>query len=296
MDDIGDLDGDGVTELVVGAFLDDDGGTDKGAVYVLFMNLDGTVKSVQKISDTAGGFAGNLAAQDVFGITVAGLGDLDWDGNPDVAVGAGVAAPGAGNIGAIYVLFLNANGTVKAVQKTPGVIPEVQFARSLATLGDLDGDGVTDLVAGAPLDGDGGPGRGAVWILFLNADGTVKATQKISDTEGGFTGVLDDSDNSGFSAAGLGDLDGDGVSDLAVGAILDDDVDDGGVPLNQGAVWILFMNIDGTVKSHQKISDTAGNFGGTLTRQQHLRQRGRPAWRSEQRRGAGGSRGRAERR
>ena len=88
----------------------------------------------------------------------------------------------------------------------------------MANVGDLDGDGVTDLAVGAYCDDDGGTNRGAVWMLFLNADGTVKAHQKISDTEGNFTGMLDDGDCFGCSVASVGDLDGDGVTDLAVGA------------------------------------------------------------------------------
>ena len=54
-------------------------------------------------------------------------------------------------------------------------------------------------------------------------DGTVKSHQKISNTEGGFTGILDDGDWFGSSVASLGDLDGDGVGDLAVGAYHDED-------------------------------------------------------------------------
>ena len=49
---IGDLDQDGVPDMAVGATGDDDGGSDKGAVYILLMNSDGTVKSTQKISAT----------------------------------------------------------------------------------------------------------------------------------------------------------------------------------------------------------------------------------------------------
>ncbi len=58
------------------------------------------------------------------------------------------------------------------------------FGRAVASLGDLDGDTVTDLVVGAYKDDDGGADRGAAWILFLNSNGTVKSHQKISDGEG----------------------------------------------------------------------------------------------------------------
>ncbi|MEE9293819.1 MAG: integrin alpha [Phycisphaerae bacterium] len=241
---LGDLDGDGVGDLAVGAFRDDDGGPFRGAVWILFLNTDGTVKSHQKISDTEGGFSGILDNEDSFGGQVALLGDLDGDGVRDLAVSGG----------ALWILFLNTDGTVKSHQE----IIDPVAGGSLAFLEDLDGNGVGDLAVGAGDDG-GGENRGAVWVLFLNRDGTVKSHQKMSDTAGDFTGTLDDKDGFGASVASLGDLDGDGVGDLAVGAARDDD---GGE--DRGAVWILFLNTNGTVKTHQKISDTEGGFTGTL--------------------------------
>ncbi len=266
---LGDLDGDGVSDLAVGAFRDDDGGTNRGAVWVLALNSDGTVKSHRKISDTEGGFTGVLDNADYFGTSIAPLGDLDGDGVVDLAVGAIGDDDGGSGRGAVWVLFLNSDGTVKAHQKISdteggftGVLDDSDsFGVSAASLGDLDGDGVVDLAVGVWGDDDGGLERGAVWVLFLNSDGTVKSHQKISDTVGGFTGVLADSDYFGNSAASLGDLDGDGVTDLAVGAY---DADGGGAFGNRGAVWVLFLNSDGTVKAHQKISDTVGGFTGVL--------------------------------
>jgi hypothetical protein len=59
------------------------------------------------------------------------------------------------------------------------------FGTAVAHLGDIDGNGVADIAVGASGDDDGFLGAGAVYILFLNSDGTVKAEQKISETEGG---------------------------------------------------------------------------------------------------------------
>ena len=208
----------------MGAVGDDDGGTRRGAVWVLFLNTNGTVRAHQKISDTEGGFKGVLDDEDHFGAGMAPLGDLDGDGVSDLAVGASEDDDGGLQRGAVWVLFLNSDGTVKSHQKISataggfdGILDNSDwFGGSLASIGDLDGDGVIDLAVAAPCDDEGGTRRGAVWVLFLNTNGTVRAHQKISDLEGGFTGTLDDNDRFGSSLASLGDLNNDGVNDLAV--------------------------------------------------------------------------------
>ena len=265
---LGDLDGDGIGDLATGAPNDDDGGgpfsqTERGAVWILFLNDDGTVKSEQKISDTQGGFGGTLDNNDNFGWSVAGLGDLDGDGTEDLAVGAPKDDDVRTDFGAVWILFLETDGTVKAEQKITGFANTHAFdgilGASLGALGDLDGDGIGDLAVGSPAAIDGGTSKGAVWILFLNANGSVKAQQKISASFGGFGGALYDVGGFGWSLASLGDLDGDGAGDLAVGTQHDMD---GSV--NRGAVWILFLDTNGTVKTQQKISSLQGGFVGPL--------------------------------
>ncbi len=265
---IGDLDGDGNEDIAVGAKGCDDGGTDRGSIYILFLESDGTVDDEQKISDTQGNFAGVLDNDDDFGRSIANIGDLDGDGNTELAVGAPLDDDGGTDKGALYILFMDANGTVKSEQKisdtqggfTGTLTSSGKFGMDIEGIGDLDGDGIEDIAVANMYDNDGGTDRGAFWILFLNTNGTVKSYQKISDTQGGFTGDLDNGDRFGRSIAKVGDIDGDEVDDLAVGSYYDDD---GGT--DRGAVFILLMNSDGTVKHFKKISSTIGGFTGPLS-------------------------------
>ncbi len=264
---LGDLDGDGFPELASSGHGDDDGGLDQGAAYVLFLRQDGLVRKTQKISALEGGFTGDLDPGDQFGRSLAGIGDLDGDGVPDMAVGVNYDDDGGMNRGAVYLLTLNRDGTVKRTTKissTQGgfVGPlrnQDEFGRSVTSPGDLDGDGVPELAVGAPTDNTGGSRRGAVWLLFLRQDGSVKRSLKIAQNSGGFNGRLRNFDWFGFSVAPLGDFDGDGVPDLLVGSALDDDG-----ATNAGAVWLLYMNPDGTVKDTRKVSMLSGGFTGQL--------------------------------
>ena len=264
---LGDIESDGVTDLAVGAPGDDDGGTDRGAVWILFMEDNGRVDMQQRITNGAGGFDGNLHDDDRFGSAVTAIGDLNEDGFTDLAVGAPGDDDGGTDRGAVWILFLNAEGKVQQYQKisdtTGGFDGNLnngdQFGSAVASIRDMDGDGNDELAVGAPYAGDGGTGRGAIWILFLNSDGRVKSQQKIADGAGGFKGDLNDGDHFGNAAAGIGDLDGNGIDDLAVGA---DQSDFGGT--DRGAVWILFLNSDGKVDSQQRIADGAGGFKGDL--------------------------------
>lgn len=262
VENIGDLDNDGIIDIAVGAVGDDDGSFMRfvGSVWILFLNSDGTVKLHQKISNTQGGFQGDLFPFNAFGSSITNLGDLDEDGINDIAVGAEGDCEGSthGLIGAVWILHLNSDGTVRSNQKINtihgGFTGKLQdlglFGSSVCNLGDLDKDGIIDIAVGAKWDDGSGDNRGAVWIIYLNKNGTVKTCSKISETEGAFTGNLNDNAEFGASICNLDDFNSDGIVDIAVGSP--------GVE-GSGAIWFLYMNSDGSVKSNEDIITAIAN-------------------------------------
>jgi len=261
---IGDLNGDGVKDIAVGAFQDDETGIEKGAVWIIFLNNDGTVKAHSKIPFTGGTYE----SRDWFGRAVTNLGDLDGDRINDLAVGVERHNDGGSGAGAIYILFMNTDGSVKLKQKISDsegnfdvyLDGGFNFGSAITSLGDIDGDGITDIAVGASGETNNGSPTGAVYILFLEKNGTVKSYEKISGQTEPFKFLLKGDDNFGHSLTNIGDLDGDGINEMVVGARRDDD---GG--FQRGAIWIIFLNKDGTVKSYQKISSLFGNFTGKIS-------------------------------
>lgn len=273
---LGDVDGNGITDVALGASGDhvrED--CWQGAVWIQFMTSGGSSSGQQKIREGEGGFEGGLDPFDEFGSEVAGLGDLDGDGVPDLAVGA----PGDDDLqpdaGAVWILFLRPDGRVKGhakilpplfeksgfgaqdlqghvFQHDMGTGPR-DFGVGLAGLGDIDGDGTIELAVGARRGGLPGEDSGAVWILSLFPDGAVLRSSKISALVGGFTGNLQDDDDFGYTLAKASDRDQNGVVDLLVGAPGDDDFRE-----NAGAVWRLSIDGGGRVIAELKISSISG--------------------------------------
>jgi GEVED domain/FG-GAP repeat/FG-GAP-like repeat/Bacterial Ig domain len=275
---LGDLDGDGVPDIAVGDSLDGYSGYARGAIYVLFLNADGTAKKSVRIASGVGG-GPELSNLDQFGDSVAAVGDLNGDGVMDVAVGAPGDSEGDDQSGAAYILFLTPNGAVTGFQKIgeemgggPTLYENSQFGNSVAAVGDFNGDGVNDIVIGAQGDGDGTLAYGGgAYLVLLNEDGTAKSSQRILDGNGGGP-PLADYDQFGSAIASLGDIDGDGVTDLAVGASRDDTGNT--YPGDRGAVYVFLMNGDGTAKAYWKIADNTnggpslsdlGRFGRSVT-------------------------------
>lgn len=241
---LGDLDQDGNDDIAVGAVVSDDPGIDTGAVYVLFLKADGTVKGYTKISNEGGGMQGRLDTGERFGSSISGSADLDGDGIRDFAVGSYAAnGDGVAGTGGVWLLMMYRNGNVRASKRIGhgygglqgNLAAGAQFGEGVSWLDDLDGDEIPDLAVGAPY-------MGSVWVLRLHRNGTVKGEVRIGQGSGGFKSIASSAERFGDSVACIGDLNGDSTSDLAVGVYWDND---GGS--KAGSIWILFLASNGSV-------------------------------------------------
>jgi hypothetical protein len=243
---IGDLDGDGVVDIAVGAPGNDGGGADRGAVWILFLRNDGLgpVKSAVKIDDSTLGLTG-LADAAAFGSSVSLVGDLSHDGQPELAVGA-PATDAPGVFGRVYLLSLTSSGGVAAVTSLAsgvGGIPAIlvdepdPFGESVAGIGDLDGDGVPDLAIGRKIKND----YGYLFVVRMRADGTARNVLRIGKNEGGLEVEDGEVGNLfGGTLTRIGDLNQDGVIDLLAGEPS---------PIHpwSGSYWVLFLEPLGSV-------------------------------------------------
>jgi hypothetical protein len=261
MDTIGDLNNDGIMDLVVGAPGDDDLGFNTGAVYILLMNSNKTIKSLKKISKNTPTFTNNgINNNDNFGRSVAGIGDINKDGIPDIAVGSEFDFDGGSQTGAIRIIMLDTNGTVKSWQKIgylsgygAGGLPlpaGQKFGIAISLVGDNDHDGKKEIVVGNYLDDATGTNSGSVWILEIDSTGKVSTYYKIQNGVTNFTSGPIFNDNFGIGVTGIGDIDNDGNNDIAVGAFEDTEFYN-----KTGAVYIIKLNSNGSVKSSKKISN-----------------------------------------
>ena len=189
----GDVNGDGLGDIIVGARLDDNNGSDSGSARIL-SGADGSIL-LFLTGDSAG---------DVLGGSVSGGQDVNGDGTPDVIAGArGDAKNGALSGGAF--VFSGLDGSLLYLFSGDSV--DDQFGFSVSMAGDLNGDGFADMIVGAPFDDNNGADSGIARV-FSGFDGSILYTF-VGDAAGYRLGT---------SVSEAGDVNGDGFDDVIVGA------------------------------------------------------------------------------
>jgi Ca2+-binding RTX toxin-like protein len=231
----GDVNGDGIDDLIVGNFTADDNGTDSGAAYVLY-GKDTSVSGAFAASVSAASFTGSTgftirgpAAFANAGYAVGGAGDVNGDGIDDVIVTA--RGPSGSSPGTVYVVFGKSGGfaggvDLSTIDGTNGFRVDGTgmegLGRFVQGAGDLNGDGVDDIViADRTLSANL-----AGYVVFgrnTATQGDFAAAISIADLDGEDGFRVSAAAASGFFGAqliaGAGDINGDGIDDLLMGGM-----------------------------------------------------------------------------
>ena len=246
----GDVNGDDFDDLIIGARLG--GISNTGESYVVFgkssgfaavvnlSTLDGTTGFRLDGSDTAG----------QSGFAVSNAGDVNSDGFADLIIGAPGANPGGANIaGVSYVVFGKPGGFASSIDlgaldgaagfRLNGIDVGDQSGSAVSNAGDVNGDGIDDLIIGAAAADPGGDlNAGVSYVVFGKSDGFVSALElsTLDGTTGFRLDGIDEGDGAGHAVASAGDVNGDGFGDVIIGAF---QADPGGVG-NAGESYVFF--------------------------------------------------------
>jgi Ca2+-binding RTX toxin-like protein len=236
----GDVNGDGFDDLIIGAFGADAAGNAKseaGESYVIFGQAAGRADiDLAGVAQFQGVLIFGADAVDGSGLSVSGAGDVNGDGFADLIVGAWLADAAGNaksNAGEVYVIYGKAEGqwahidlatlTPQAGVRIFGADAGDYAGYSVASAGDVNGDGLDDLIVGtfgADAAGNAKPNAGEAYVIYGKAAGLGASIDLATLTaQDGFAiyGV-DAGDRAGGSISGAGDVNGDGFDDLIVGA------------------------------------------------------------------------------
>jgi hypothetical protein len=192
----GDLDGDGVPDLIVGA-----PATSSDNLYGVGSVLAFSGATGERLFAFLGEEGGTY-----MGSAVAGVGDLDGDGVPEIAMGTPYGSGSGPYGGGVVAVRSGSDGAL--LYEFDGSASGDYLGRGIAGIGDLDGDGVPDLLLGAPNASPGGRAQAGLVQVRSGATGEILRQIEGAEANAFF----------GQAIAHLGDIDGDGVEDFAVAA------------------------------------------------------------------------------
>ena len=215
----GDVDGDGLDDLLLGVPNALDAGQRVGEAYLVSGRTSGWALETS-LADSDASFLGEDFS-DYAGGSLAGVGDVNGDGFDDFLVAARDNSESFDHAGQVYLLMGKAAGWAMETSLSGadasflGEQQDAEAGRALAGGGDLDGDGLDDLVIGSPQYANDHEWAGKIWIVLGRTEGWAMDLS-LADADATFEGSA--SDHLGHAVAVVGDVNGDGYDDILAGA------------------------------------------------------------------------------
>ncbi len=264
----GDLDGDGYDDLVVGAYGNDDTGSEAGKAYVIFGDpLGWPLQS--SLAGAGASFVGEDAG-DRAGYSLAGAGDLDGDGYDDLLIGAYKSDDGSYHAGEVYVIFGQPQGgwatdvdLGTAAASFTGEVDSDFAGKAVGGGGDVDGDGFDDLLIGAPNNDETDAAAGKAYLVLGREAGWAQDTS-LALADASFLGETGGAYAAGRAVDVAGDVDGDGLADVLIGAYGRDlaGTDSGEVYLIFGSPSLAGLHTTLDQADASFTGELAGDFAG----------------------------------
>ncbi|MFZ5481185.1 MAG: hypothetical protein ACOZNI_30785 [Myxococcota bacterium] len=259
----GDVDGDGIGDVLVSAPWEDTAGTDAGLAYLLYGGEAWTA-GADVYDDAAARLTG--VTGDWFGARMA-AGDLDGDGISDLVLTGPYNDLGGSKAGVLAMFEgddVRLSGTLavtSADARVTGAVAGTELGWSLDVLGDMDGDGYNDVAVGIFYDDTNAADAGAAAVI---SGRDLAGQDTFEDVAFLIVRGLAAGDRFGYDVAGVGDVDGDGLEDVLLGGYLSDEAgtDAGSAALFFGAAG-MNREVDADAADASFTGDAAGDQYGS---------------------------------